>query len=283
MADHMQTREHIELSEGRSSTPAFTLLELVVVVAVLAVLALCVYPALARTRPDTRALQCMNNHRQLSRAWRMYADDYNDKLVVIVNGTQGNNPRNWVQGWLTWDNRIDNTNAVLLTDPRYALIAPYCGKDARPFKCPADQFVSPIQRVMGWKQRVRSVVANIYVGGVGIETGPFDPAFVVATKWADLSNPKPAETWLLMDEHPDSINDPAMFPPGVSQWIDLPGNLHDGGAGVAYADGSAEINRWQGSALNFRVRFVTSIGTAVPNDPDIAWMRARTPRKPGAN
>jgi prepilin-type processing-associated H-X9-DG protein len=282
----MQAREPIGLVEGRRSAPAFTLVELVVVVGVLVLLALCLLPALARTQPDTRAFQCLNNHRQLARAWRMYADDSNDKLIGIVHGTSVtvNDPRRpWVQGWLTWDTRNDNTNRVFLTDPRYAALATYCGKDAGLFKCPTDQFVSSIQRNLGWKPRVRSVSGNIYVGGTGVESGPVDTAFTVARKWTDLTNPKPAETWVFMDEHPDSINDGSIFAPRVNQWLDLPGNLHDGGASVSYADGSAEIHRWEGGVLNRRVTFQTFSAWSVSNDPDIAWLRYRTPRQPGAN
>jgi prepilin-type processing-associated H-X9-DG protein len=150
-------------------------------------------------------------------------------------------------------------------------------------QCPADQFVSSPQRTRGWKRRVRSVSANMFVGGVNTDSGPTDASLVVAAKYTDLVNPKPAETWLFVDEHPDSINDPAFFTPRVGQWIDLPGNLHDGGSGVAYADGSAEIHRWEGSALNNPVRFAFTPLLTQPNDPDIAWLRYRTPRKPGVN
>lgn len=282
----MQTSESISVAQ-RSRVRAFTLVELLVIVVVLALLALCILPALGRTRPDTRAFQCLNNHRQLARAWRLYSDDNNERFVGVPHGTgiMANDPRApWVQGWLTWDNRNDNTNTVFLTDPRYASLAAYFGKDSRILKCPADQFISSIQRSLGWRQRVRSVSGSIYVGGVGVETGPIDANLAVVRKWSDLSNPRPAETWVFMDEHPDSINDQAFFTPGVNQWIDLPTNLHDGGAGVAFADGSAEIHRWQGSALNRRVTFQTSSIWIVPNnDPDVLWLRARTPKRPGFN
>jgi len=269
----------------RRSARAFTLTELAVIVGVLAVLALFILPALARTNPDARAFQCLNNHRQLARAWRMYADDNSERFPGNVYGTSimANNPNApWVQGWLDWSSRNDNTNTILLTDPRYASIATYCGKNPRLFKCPADQFMSALQRNIGWK-RVRSVSANIYVGGVDVDGGPSDPAFVVAKKSTDLTNPGPAGSWLLIDEHPDSMNDPPLFAPRLGQWVDLPANLHDGGAGVAFADGSAEIHRWQASALNFRVQFSFFAPVTPANDADILWLRAHTPRKVGAN
>ena len=58
----------------------FTLVELLVVIATVAVLAAMLLPALAATHPDSQAFQCMVNHRQLILAWQMYAEDNNDLL-----------------------------------------------------------------------------------------------------------------------------------------------------------------------------------------------------------
>jgi len=284
----MRRDKPTSLEKNRHGVRAFTLVELLVIVGVLTVLALCLLPALARTNPDTRAFQCLNNYRQLARAWRMYADDNNDRLSGVIHGTgiRISDPHSpWAQGWLTWDSRNDNTNTVLVIDARYASLAPYFGNNSRVLQCPADQFISPIQRNLGWKRRIRSVSADLYVGGnmENIVSGPGDPTLAIITKWTELTNPKPADTWLFMDEHPDSINDPAFQAPGVDMWIDLPGNLHDGGAGIAFADGRAEIHRWEGGVLNRRVTFATFAATPVANDPDITWLRARTPRPLGAN
>ncbi|HEX5221086.1 MAG TPA: hypothetical protein VFZ59_16095, partial [Verrucomicrobiae bacterium] len=238
----MQSGKAISKADGQGAR-AFTLTELIVLVAVITVLAFCLLPALARTNPDTRAFQCLNNQRQLARAWRLYADDSNDRLcgiIFMMSITANDVRRPWVQGWLTWDTRFDNTNTVFLTDPRYASIATYLGRDAQVFKCPADKFVSTVQRNLGWRQRARSVSGNCFVGANGLNPGLADPAYVSPAKWAEFINPKPSETWLFMDEHPDSMNDPVLISPRANEWIDIPSNLHDGGAGVAYADGSAE-------------------------------------------
>ena len=261
-------------------------MELVVVIALLVLLGLCILPVLAQTQPDTRAFQCLNNQRQLARAWRMYADDNNDRLVGVIfdSSILVNDPRTpWIQGWLDWTTRTDNTNKIFLTDPRYAALANYYGRDSTLFKCPTDRSLSTIQRSIGWKERVRSVSANLYVGGEEVETGPFDPSLTVVDKLTELTNPKPAETWLFMDEHPDSINDGSLFAPQIGRWIDIPSNLHDGSAGVAYADGRAEMHRWQGTALNIPIGFSFFAPSAPPNDPDILWLRSHTPRKPGVN
>src|SRR5262249_4366628 len=143
----------------------------------------------------------------------------------------------WAIGWLDWAISPDNTNTVFLADPRYSILATYCGKSARLFKCPADQYLSSTQRAYGWKERVRSVSQDLCAANSNIDSFPIDPSYLHVTKFAGLLNPKPSETWVSMDEHPDSINDGCLFPPNSTQWIDVPANYHDGGAGVALADG----------------------------------------------
>jgi prepilin-type processing-associated H-X9-DG protein len=189
----------------------------------------------------------------------------------------------WAAGWLDWNLRPDNTNTILLTDPRYSILARYCGKDARLFKCPADPYLSPAQRARGWKERVRSISQNLYAANGNVESGPTDFAYAHVTKLTELVNPKPAETWVSIDEHPDSINDEGFFAPGVQSWIDLPANYHDGGAGVAFADGRSEIHRWQASLLKVPIKYSFSAPPVTASDPDLRWLRHHTPRKPGAN
>ena len=56
----------------------FTLVELLVVVAIMAILAALLLPGLTQARESARRVQCLNNLRQLSLHRRLYEDDHND-------------------------------------------------------------------------------------------------------------------------------------------------------------------------------------------------------------
>jgi prepilin-type N-terminal cleavage/methylation domain-containing protein len=59
----------------------FSLIELLVVIAVIAILAALLLPALSRSREQGLRAACLNNIRQLTIAWIMYADDNEGRLA----------------------------------------------------------------------------------------------------------------------------------------------------------------------------------------------------------
>jgi type II secretory pathway pseudopilin PulG len=69
---------HSSDSDPRSG--AFTLVELLVVIAVITIWALMLVPALARTSPSVKAWQCINNIKQWGLAIRLYASDDSDNI-----------------------------------------------------------------------------------------------------------------------------------------------------------------------------------------------------------
>ena len=74
----------------RRSRSAFTLIELLVVIAIIAILASLLLPALGKSKQKTQGVACMNNHRQLTLAWLMYAQDNNDRdLPAYYHGRAG--------------------------------------------------------------------------------------------------------------------------------------------------------------------------------------------------
>ncbi len=272
--------------DGRQVRGAFTLLELGVVLATVAVLLTVLAPALARMKPNGYTVQCLNNMRQLARAWQVYADDNVGRIVINLHGgaTAGGvgDPvygKSWVSGWLDWATRSDNTNTVFLADPRYARLASYLNRTTNVFKCPADKYVSSTQRAIGWTQRARSYSASIYLGAGNAEQGPIDPIYKHVTRISDMLYPSPAQTWVHLDEHPDSINDAAFFSPHQTFWIDNPVTYHNGAAGFSFADGHSEIHKWTGSLTRLtQVTFNFSTISAPPGDPDLHWVSFHSQR-----
>ncbi|MBX3388308.1 MAG: prepilin-type N-terminal cleavage/methylation domain-containing protein [Phycisphaeraceae bacterium] len=61
--------------------PAFTLIELLITVAIIALLLSILAPALRGTIAASRTAKCLANQRQLALAWSLYANDYHDRAV----------------------------------------------------------------------------------------------------------------------------------------------------------------------------------------------------------
>jgi prepilin-type processing-associated H-X9-DG protein len=290
----------LPLTAGDRKAAAFTRLELLVVLCVLALLVSIAIPGQARARSGGQALQCLNNLRQLISASSLYCADNRDSLPMVFHGgfvpAAGDPNKPWVTGWLDWSTSTDNTNATYLLDPRYASLAGYFGRDRRIYKCPADVYVSLVQRTLGWEERVRSVSANVFVGkgnawstAAGGPSGPNNlTIYRGVAKAADLLIPGPARTWVYIDEHPDSMNDGGIFPPDASvNMPDAPATYHNGAAGVAMADGHCEIHRWTGQRMN-KPRSQSGLAgigfssynnfAMVRGDPDLFWLSYGSPR-----
>jgi len=65
----------------------FTLVELLVVVAIIAILAAILLPAFARAREFARRSVCLSNLKQLTAAALMYADDHDETLPLVAGGS----------------------------------------------------------------------------------------------------------------------------------------------------------------------------------------------------
>src|SRR5690349_13661958 len=82
----------------RSNDEAFSRADLLAIIAIMALLALVLTPALARNRVGDKGFQCLNNLRQLMSAMLMYTQDYRD--LFPPNPDDGNTTpyHNWCSG-----------------------------------------------------------------------------------------------------------------------------------------------------------------------------------------
>src|SRR6185436_9330088 len=111
-----------------------------------------------------QGIQCMNNHRQLTLAWRMYAEDNNDNIVLASHTGSGgtNDIYAWTQTEMdfTPNEKNWNINADITQRPLW----PY-NKSAGIYKCPADN--SYVMVGGERKPRIRTMSMNFFLGGFG--------------------------------------------------------------------------------------------------------------------
>ena len=239
-----------------------------VVIAVIAILASLLLPALAGSKAKAQSIVCMNNIKQLSLGWFLYADD-NDDYLVNNHGKPETTARRetWANNVLDWGNSDDNTNKIYLTDSK---LGPYVSRSAAVFKCPSDK--APAAN----GERNRSMAMNAMVGNPGELTNVFNPAYVQFFKISDM--PDPSNIFVFLDEHCDTINDGFFVNRlDTGQWGNLPASYHNGATELSFADGHTEAHRWIVGDTIKPARQGGVGGTFTPVAPaDFDWLKQRT-------
>ncbi|MHB8520871.1 MAG: prepilin-type N-terminal cleavage/methylation domain-containing protein [Limisphaerales bacterium] len=264
---------------ARGPTPlrrAFTLIELLVVIAIIAILAALLLPALAGAKASALRTQCLNNLKQLSIIWVMYAGDNDDRLVS--NGQGDSAIPTWIAGSFE-GSPPDATNDVLLYDPKRSLFGPYL-KTAKIYKCPADR--TPGTSATLTSPRVRSYAMNVHAGWTGAQYRALPTTgYKVFKRTPDFGAPGPSDLLIFEEVHPDSICRPFfgvyMDAGPKARFYHYPASYHNRAGVDSFADGHVANHKWVDvRTYKPKSRDFHGHNDLSPNNPDIAWIQERS-------
>jgi prepilin-type N-terminal cleavage/methylation domain-containing protein/prepilin-type processing-associated H-X9-DG protein len=287
----------------------FTLIELLVVIAIIAILAALLLPALVKAKLKAQGVLCFNNHKQLALAWRMYAEDNNDRLVYA--STSGNvarppsndptDPDNYAWSGAHMDNDPGNrANWDYTFDMAKRPLWPFV-KNPGVYKCPADHSTVQVNGMA--KPRVLTMSMNLYVGGFAPAKGsgtlagndgnwPFADPYTIYSKLTSIT--APTKIFVFLDMREDRVNwsnfmtDMTGYanpvnPGAYAFTTDLPGMYHNLAAGFSFADGHSEMHRWRDPRTTPPLVVGGDMSTVpqstpAPNSVDVAWLQDASSR-----
>ena len=276
----------------RKPQSAFTLIELLVVIAIIAILAGMLLPALGKSRQKAQGVLCMNNHRQLLLAWRMYADDNGDKIPWAKDGRQPDwNRATWALGLVDYD-PVNRENWDPDVSIKRGVLWPYAGQATAIYKCPSDRSVVKVSGQV--RPRVRTIAMNVWCGGwIGKAPTDLEPGWRVYLRTSDMVDPGPSQTIVFLEAREDGIYGTDFYiemkgypDPKQTSLVDYPGSYHGRAGGLSFADGHSEIHRWLDNRTMpplIRGKWIPGSGTPpwnlMPNNPDVQWLRDHATRK----
>jgi prepilin-type processing-associated H-X9-DG protein len=261
--------------------PAFTLVELLAVIAILMLLIAILLPALSRAKAKAREIACLNNLSQLQICAKLYSMDYDGFLLpnrhVYSINTGGpsigwSDEMTWCAGLAPYDTTTENIER--------ALLFPY-NKSTGIYRCPSD--MSRVKTRDGQllsMRRTRSYNLSQSINGYPYDNPSlYPPSF---TKEHDIDDPPPARLLFFVDVHEGSILESHFgIPPrgptfrGRPQWWDLPTGRHSQGGNFSFADGHVEHWRW------VRPKIFTELGQYVREDGEVEdFLRVQRGVKP---
>ena len=245
------------LTRGISS--GFTLIELLVVIAIITILVAILIPSMNRARELGQRMVCLGNLRQLSLAWKLYAEE-NDGWLVSGQAFHyyARGRSRLLNGWVGLamrdpdDDMLESPGYLLTPANNKGALWPYV-RDVDVYRCPRGRRGQTVTYITAISAN-GDLVEGTYRHGVEETLRLTVPGKRVGKTVLRLSNrkeiisPGPSQRALFLDigQFPTSngFNTPYLYP----RWsyISPPPIHHAQGMTLSMADGHAEYWKWKG-------------------------------------
>ncbi len=201
------------------------------VIAIIAILAGMLLPALSRAKAKAHGIACLNHVKQLTLCWTMYADDHRGWLPPNEASGEVSLAGSWIEG----DAKTDRTTTNIQKGVLFAY-----NTSVAIYRCPADR-----SRVTRFPNMPRTRSYAIGTGMAHLNPGLIpNPVY----RDADITDPPPSRASVFLCEDEWSIQNGALgiLPPDVQSyyWWNLPSSRHQRGGVLSFAGGHAELWRW---------------------------------------
>lgn len=224
---------------------AFTLVELLVVIGVIALLISVLMPALSKAREQAQVTKCLSNIRQLAVAWSMYANDHKGSLVWAETGSaelvNPSFPKEARDGWVidvppgvgSPDVPVANTEGSI----RKGLLWKYA-PNAETYRCPSSFDML----------NFRSYSISAHLNSAPSIFGANASKAPIITKISKAKNRlvfiEEYDTRSTMGFTANQGSFMQSYTYLATAWIDTPAIFHKKGTTMSFADGHAEYRIW---------------------------------------
>jgi len=232
-----------KLELGTSSHRAFTLIELLIVIAIIAILAAMLLPALTRSKATAQRIKCVGNLHQLGLATQMYWDENGGNCFRYTSGMTNGGQLFWF-GWMEGTQVAEGQRQF---DPMSGALWPYL--DGRGVElCPS------LNYALGQFKLKASGAAYGYGYNLCLSAAPSKPPLPVA------KIKRPSDTALLADsaqvntfQAPASLENPMLeefYYVSTNRTEATAHFRHAERASVAFADGHVAMEKMEAGSLD---------------------------------
>lgn len=237
----------------------FSLIELLVVVAIVGIFMALLLPALNQAKSKGKTIACLGQLKQFAAAAQMYSGDNGGFLVLNPTAAETN-------GW-GGGNMQDAAQATNTTLLRQGKLFPYVGRTEL-FHCPEDTGLTATGGA-----RARSYSMNSWIGSRTMESvNAAARSFRTFVRDAEFATGGAATLWFMADEHETTIDDGFFLVTmdDSQPFASFPALRHQRGFALNFVDGHAQLWKLRDPSTKLNDR-----GTAQISGKNSDWLRLK--------